>query len=94
MKEPLVEEKYQNNENEINTQNEDINYMDIYLVKDKDQKIPSEETEDAKKGKNKFHNNQNHNIIFKYSLQYHNIGFILILAVLKTILLQGIPIFQ
>ena len=39
-------------------------------------------------------NNQNHNIIFKESLQDHNIGLILILTGLKTILLQGSLIFQ
>ena len=34
-------------------------------------------------------NNQNHNIIFKYSLQDYNLGVILILDVLKKILWQG-----
>ena len=43
---------------------------------------------------NKNQNNDKHNIIFKYSLKDHNIGLILILTVLKTILLQGSLIFS
>ena len=52
----------------------------------------SETAEDAKKVKNQVQNNHNHNIIYKYSLKYHNIGFILILNGLKALLLQGILI--
>ena len=59
-KEPLVGDKYQNNENEMNTENEDGNYMDIALVKVKYKTKPSEDTED-KKGKNQVQKNQNHN---------------------------------
>ena len=50
MKEHLVEDKYHNNENEINTQNEDGNYIDSDLVKDKDKTQPSEATKDTQKG--------------------------------------------
>ena len=60
--------------------------MDSDLVKDNDKTQHSETTEYAKKGKNQVQKNQNHNIIFKDSLQDHNIGFILILKGLKTIL--------
>ena len=49
MKEPLVEEKYQNNKNEINNQNEDRNDMGSVLVKDKYKALPSEATEILKR---------------------------------------------
>ena len=47
-KEALVEDKYQNNYTEMNTQNEDINDTDSDLVKDKDNTCPSEAAEDSK----------------------------------------------
>ena len=48
-KEDLVKDKYQNNESEINTQNEDINNMDSDLVKYKDKTRLSEATGETKK---------------------------------------------
>ena len=48
-KEPLVEEEYQNNENETNNQNKYVNYMDSALVKDNEKTQHSETTEDIKK---------------------------------------------
>ena len=60
--------------------------MDCDLVIDEDNTCLSEGTEDTKKGKNKVQVNQNHNIIFKESIQDHNIGLILILTGLKTTL--------
>ena len=48
-KEPLLKDKDQNNENEMNTQNEDGNDMDIALVKYKYMTSPSEATEDTPK---------------------------------------------
>ena len=60
--------------------------MDSDLVKEKDNAQPSESTEDTKKGKIQVQKNQNHNIIFKDSLQDHNICLILIMTRLKTTL--------
>ena len=60
--------------------------MDSALVKYNNKTQHSETTEDAKKGKNQVHKNQNHNIIFKDSLKYQNIGLILILTRLKKVL--------
>ena len=51
VKEHLVEDKYHNNENEINTQNEDGNYIDSDLVKYKEKTQLIESTEDTKKEK-------------------------------------------
>ena len=51
VKEPLAEDKYKNNENEINTQNEDVNDKDSYLVKTKDKTQAIGSTEDIKKVK-------------------------------------------
>ena len=56
--------------------------MDSTLVKDKYNTCSSEATEQTKKG-GKVHNNQNQRINFKESLQYHNIGLILIMTGLK-----------
>ena len=92
LKEPLVEEKYQNNYSSVNDQNEDRNYMDSDSVKEKYNTHPIEATEYTKQRKNQVHKNQNHNIIFKDSLKYHNIGLILILTGLKITLLQRILI--
>ena len=85
LKEPLVEEEDRNNDNEINTQNEYGNGMDSALVKYNDKIEPSETTRYAKKG-GKGQKIQKHNIIFIDSLQDHNIGLILILTGLNTIL--------
>ena len=76
----MDEEEGQNNDNKTNTQKKYGNDMDSDLVKDNDKTQHSETTEYAKKGKNQVQKNQNHNIIFKDSLQDHNIGFILILT--------------
>ena len=54
--------------------------MDNALVNDIDNIKNIETTEYEKKGKNQVQNNQNHSIIFKDSLQDHNIVFILILS--------------
>ena len=47
----LVEDKYYNNEIEMNTKTEDLNDMDSASVKDKDKKTPSEASEETKKDK-------------------------------------------
>ena len=49
----MVKEKYQNNENETNTEKEDGNDMDIALVKDNDRTQHSETIEYSQKRKNK-----------------------------------------
>ena len=63
--------------------------MDNALFNDIDNIKNIETTEYEKKGKNQVQNNQDHSIIFKDSLQDHNIVFILILSWLKKILCQG-----
>ena len=55
--------------------------MDSALFKDKNEIKPSETTKDDKKRKIK--KNQNHNIIFKESLLYHNTVLVMILTRLK-----------
>ena len=68
----------------MNTKKEDGNDIDIDLVKDNYSTQPSEKLKIPKPPKKQVQKNQNHNIIFKESLQDHKIGLILILTVLKT----------
>ena len=89
MKEILVEDKDHNSSNEVIDKNEDGNYMDSALVKDKYNTCPSGATVYTKKRKNQAQKNQNHNIIFKDSLQNHNISLILILTGLENIYDKG-----
>ena len=84
-KEPLVEDKGHNNENEMNTQNEDGNGMYSALVKEKYKTQPSESNEDTKT--NPEESEPQYHV--KGNLQDHNIGM-----VLKTNLLQGSLIFH
>ena len=82
----LLKFEYSNNESKLNNQNDDINDMGSAFVKDKYNTHPSEANEDTEKGGKKVQKNKDHRIKFKVSMQYHNIGLILILTVLKTIL--------